>query len=174
MHDHIRSRIFRFGYIRLQRTEDNYIRRSINPEDTRIQWQVVLTAPQVVPWGLQVKMWPVQQLASTLGLPQNVYPPDCPAGHLQLDEAKSQAMMQIIISYSLAGGNVRGSGGTDEGEDNYATECSELHKRRVFEIDERCLSEERKAKPRPLYTFSTTLYTPISRRYCYHNKSTPG
>jgi hypothetical protein len=81
-------------------------------------------------------MWPVQQLASAFGLPQNVYPPACPAGHLQLDgvqnydRIRSQiTSMQIIISYSLAGGNVRGSGCTDEGEDNDATECSELNKR---------------------------------------------
>ena len=81
-------------------------------------------------------MWPDQQLTSTLGLPQNEYPSDCPTGHLQLDGVQDYDRIRspnykhrIIISYRLASGNVGSGGGTDEGEDNDATECSELHKR---------------------------------------------
>ena len=81
-------------------------------------------------------MWPDQQLESTFGLPQNVYPPTCPDGHLQLDGVQNYDHIRspnckhgVIISYSLTSGNVGSSGSTDESEDNDATECSELHKR---------------------------------------------
>jgi len=70
-------------------------------------------------------------------LPQNVYPAGCPDGHLQLESVHDYDRIRssnhkhcgVIISYSFAGGNVGGSGGTGEGEDNGATERSELHKR---------------------------------------------